>query len=326
MPPPFSIDPNVFSDEAIDAETRDFNESIIALQAEADDMWTKTPAQIRQARLDGGGPFPIEATEPTAEAKMIKSVHDQSVGLRIFKPKTGSARGTYLHIHGGGWALGTTDGQDERLQEIADNCGLNCVSVDYRLAPEHPYPAGPNDCEAAALWLIRGDHDLSTETLAIGGESAGAHLSVVTMLRLRRVLGICPFHGANLTAGVYDLGQSPSARNWGPLKLILNTRDMQMFTAGYLQNGENMRDDDISPFFAGLKGMPPALFSVGTKDLLLDDSLLMASRWHSQNGNAELHITPGGCHVFQSFRHLKIAKVSNALIDAFLNSIGPEST
>ena len=321
MSVPLSIDPSLFLDDAIDVETLAFNESIITLQAEAGDMWENSPAQIRQARLDGGGPFPLEALEPTAENITIKNANGQSTELRIFKPKMGSARGTYLHIHGGGWALGTADGQDERLQEIADNCAFNCVSVNYRLAPEHPYPAGPDDCETAAMWLIDENHDLNIDTLTIGGESAGAHLSVVTMLRLRKFLGECPFHGANLTAGVYDLGQSPSAKNWGPLKLILNTRDMQMFATCYLQNGENMRDEDISPFFADLKDMPPVLFSVGTKDLLLDDSLLMASRWHAQNGNVELDVTPGGCHVFQSFRHLKIAKESNARIDTFLNSI-----
>lgn len=326
MSVPLSIDPVLFSDETIDPETRAFNEEMIAVQAEADDMWLKTPAQIRQARLDGGGPFPIEAAEASAENKLVEFGNRPSVKVRIFKPKLGTSRGTYLHFHGGGWALGTADGQDERLQDIADNCLLNCVSVDYRLAPEHPYPCGPDDCETAALWLLQGEHDLNTETLTIGGESAGAHLSVVTMLRLRNALGKCPFHGANLTAGVYDLGQSPSAKNWGQLKLILNTRDMQMFATGYLQNGENIRDEDVSPFFASLEDMPPALFSVGTKDLLLDDSLLMASRWHAQNGNADLHVTPGGCHVFQSFRHLKIAMDSNARIDAFLNSVGPART
>ena len=326
MPVQFSIAPKLFLDEAIDDETRNHNEQIMALQAEAGDMWENTAAQIRQARLDGGGPFPLEAAEPTAENIDIENCDGHSIALRIFKPKSDAARGTYLHIHGGGWALGSHDGQDERLQEIADNCALNCVSVDYRLAPENPYPAGPDDCETAAKWLLEGDHQLNTQVLSIGGESAGAHLSVLTMLRLRDDLGACPFHGVNLTAGVYDLGQSPSAKNWGTRKLILNTRDMQMFAAGYLQNGENMRDPDVSPFFADLHGMPPALFSVGTKDLLLDDSLLMASRWHAKNGNAELHVAPGGCHVFQSFRHLRIAKESNARIDAFLNTLGQGST
>lgn len=319
---PLSIDHALFLESAINAETSIFNEEIIKIQAEAGDMWENTPAQIRQARLDGGGPFPLEPLEATAVNETISGDGGNPISLRIFKPKERAARGTYLHLHGGGWALGTADGQDVRLQEIADNCALNCVSVEYRLAPEHPYPAGPNDCETAARWLVDGNHELATEFLAIGGESAGAHLSVVTILRLRDVMGHCPFHAANLTAGVYDLGQSPSAKNWGDLKLILNTRDMQMFASGFLQNGESMRDADVSPFFAKLEGLPPALFSVGTKDLLLDDSLLLASRWQAENGNAELHVTPGGCHVFQSFRHLQIAKDSNARIDEFLNAVG----
>ena len=75
------------------------------------------------------------------------------VPLRIIAPE-GEPSGTFLHLHGGGWTLGESDGQDLRLQRLARETGLTVVSVDYRLAPENPYPAGPDDCEAAALWLI----------------------------------------------------------------------------------------------------------------------------------------------------------------------------
>ncbi len=206
-----------------------------------------------------------------------------------------------------------------RLRQICEACRLDIVSVDYRLAPEHPYPAGPDDCEAAALWLVEGEHDLATGVLTIGGESAGAHLSVVTMLRLRNRLGHVPFHGANLTAGAYDMGGSPSVHLWDKPKLILEPRDVRMFRACFLQGGEDYRNPDISPFYADLAGMPPALFEVGTEDILLDDSVTMAARWQAANGNVRLEITPGGCHVFQAFFDtLSIAKESCDRIDAFL--------
>lgn len=312
-----TIDPGIFLKSAVTSETQAFNEATIAELMEAGDMWTVPASKIRKDRKEGKGIFPLDPPEPSAVDISIETPGGV-LPLRHFKPRKGEARGTYFHIHGGGWVLGSADGQDGRLQQIADNCQLHCLSVDYRLAPEHPYPAGPDDCEHAANWLIDGDHDFNTSFLAIGGESAGANLCVVTMLRLRDALGACPFHAANLTAGVYDLGQTASAGNWGTKKLILTTRDMQMFAARYVQGTKDLRDPDLSPLFARLHDLPPALFSVGTEDLLLDDSLQMATLWHASNGNARLDVTPGGCHVFQSFPDLTIARQSNARIDSFL--------
>lgn len=312
-----TIDPALFTDEAISEETRVFNQSVVDQLTGGPDNWGKTPFDVRLARLEGTGVFPLEAAEPTAKNFDIQG-KGGALMMRCFRPKSDTAQGTYLHIHGGGWQVGSALAQDIRLQEIADRTALNCLSVDYRLAPEHPYPAGPDDCETAALWLLSNKHDFNTDFTAIGGESAGAHLAVSTLLRLRDANVIRAFDAAVLTAGVYDLGQTASSRNWGAEKLVLNSRDMAMFVTGYLHNGEDTRDPAISPLFAYLNDMPPAIFSVGTRDLLLDDTLLMATRWHSQNANAMLNVTPGGCHVFQSIRHLKIAQESNRRIDDFI--------
>ncbi len=312
-----TIDPELFLDASISDETRRFNREVLATLQDAPDMWSIPIATVRQNRLKGQGPFPLEAVEKTARNLEIATAHG-GLKLRQFKPRAAEPLGTYLHIHGGGWVLGSAAAHDGRLQQIANNCQLDCVSVEYRLAPEHPYPAGPDDCEQAALWLLDGDHELNSNFLAIGGESAGAHLSALTLIRLQNRIGSCPFHAAVLTAGVYDLGQSPSARNWGTEKLILATRDMQMFASNYIQDARDYRDPDISPLFAELSGLPPALFSVGTKDLLLDDTLQMATLWHARNANAQLDVVPGGCHVFQGFPQLRIARDSNARIDEFL--------
>lgn len=316
---PLLIDPNLFQSAAVCEETRLFNAKARAELAKAPDMWGVSPAKSRKARAEGRGFFPLEPSEPTATTIPIDGPAGP-LDLRHFTPKQADARGTFLHFHGGGWQVGAADAHDTRLQEMADRTGMEILTLEYRLAPEHPYPAGPDDCEAAALWLADGDHAF-TKPFAIGGESAGAHLAAVTLLRLRNRHNIAPFAGAILTAGVYDLGQTASAKNWGPEKLVLNTRDMLMFAGGFLQNGEDRRDGDVSPLYAPLKDMPPALFSVGTEDLLLDDTLMMATRWHAANGNAELHVTPGGCHVFQNLRHLKIAQESNQRIDDYLKGV-----
>jgi acetyl esterase/lipase len=187
------------------------------------------------------------------------------------------------------------------LENLADGAGLACVSVKYRLAPEHKYPAGPDDCEAAALWIVHeGVKRFGTAKLAIGGESAGGHLSAVTLLRLRDRHDLTPFYAALMNYGCFDMGMTPSARQWGAEKLVLNTAGIEAFSASFLPEGTDTTDPDISPLYADLHGMPAALFSVGTRDALMDDSLFMAPRWLAAGNAAELALYPGACHGFLS--------------------------
>ncbi len=97
------------------------------------------------------------------------------VRLREFRP--GQVDGVMLHIHGGGWMTGSPEMMDLLNEAVSKALNLAIVSVDYRLAPENPYPAGPDDCESAALWLVENaKSEYGTDRLLIGGESAGAHL------------------------------------------------------------------------------------------------------------------------------------------------------
>ncbi|MDR3373278.1 MAG: alpha/beta hydrolase [Ancalomicrobiaceae bacterium] len=319
-----TIDARLFSDDAIAPETRQLNADLLARIEATTDPWTFEPREIRAMRALGIGPFPLAPRSARAETQTIEGPHGP-IDLRIIRPLSGQAKGVYLYIHGGGWVWGTADGSDPRLEHIADVCGYVGVSVEYRLAPEHPYPKGPDDCEAAALWLVREARErFGTTHLAIGGESAGAHLSVVTLLRLRDRHALTPFAGANLVAGVYDLNLTPSARAWGESRLVLNTRDLEMFVRHFLLRGGSTADPDISPIHAKLDGLPPALFSIGTKDCLLDDSLFMAARWQAAGNEAELAVFPGGAHVFQGFPS-RIAEESHRRMDDFFMRIAAQA-
>jgi acetyl esterase/lipase len=208
----------------------------------------------------------------------------------------------YLHLHGGGWTLGAADQQDALLDFIAQELGVAVVSVGYRLAPEDRYPAGPDDCEAAAAWLVEQAHsEFGSDRLLIGGESAGAHLSAVTLLRMRDRHGAADrFLGANLVFGMYDFGLTPSVRRWGERNLVLSTPIIEWFSGCFLGEmpPEQRRDPDISPLHADLTGLPPAFFTVGELDPLLDDSLFMAARWHAAGNHAEIVICPESVHGF----------------------------
>ncbi|MFF7131929.1 MULTISPECIES: alpha/beta hydrolase [unclassified Streptomyces] len=290
----------MITDEDCLAETLAFNTHFEATAARRpareDTPGPDLLAALRRNRLGGDTP-------PTRLPYGRDRVVDGGVRVRIFVPER--VDGVYLHFHGGGWAFGSADGQDERLWLLARRTRLAVVSVDYRLAPEHPFPAGPDDCESAARWLVRHARaEFGTERLLIGGESAGAHLSVVTLLRLRDRHGVTgAFRAAHLLFGPYDLSMTPSQRSFGSRRLLSNTetlrRTYELFTPG--MGVEQRRDPEVSPLYADLAGLPPARIVVGTEDPLLDDSLFLARRWQAAGAPVQLGVVAGAMHGFTLF-------------------------
>jgi acetyl esterase/lipase len=220
--------------------------------------------------------------------------------LRTFVPDEPDA--VLLHIHGGGWLAGSPEMVDMLHDMTVERCNLAVVSVDYRLAPEDPYPAGPDDCEAAACWLLEhGVDEFGTDRIVIAGESAGAHLAAVTLLRMKHKHAAADrFLGANLVFGAFDLSKTPSQRGMRVTDLsdVLDGTGFPLDCFLPDLSDEQRRDPDISPLFGDLRGLPPALFSVGTSDHLLDDTLFMAARWEAAGNTTELLVypeTPHGC-------------------------------
>jgi acetyl esterase/lipase len=301
---------------AVDPEVAEFNARLEELLAGYPRVDTLAPSVARAEREAGNSAFGPLVLSDLAEEERI-STQTGPRRIRVFRSQ--EPRAIYLHIHGGGWTLGGVHHQDPRLAELSQQCSATVISVDYRLAPENPYPAGPDDCEAAALWLMDHASEYGSERLLIGGESAGAHLSVVTLLRLRDRHGLNPFAGANLLYGAFDLRQTPSVRGWGERLLVLNTPIITWFTDNFVP--VDRRDDpDVSPLLADLTGLPPALLTVGTEDPLLDDSLFMYERWRAAGNNADLAVYPGGSHAFDSYPTV-IARQALDRIYAFVRGI-----
>lgn len=285
-------------------ETRAFNAELERLLTTIPAVNEVPPAETRRARREGLGIFPAPVFVPHARTLEIDGPRGP-VPLRVIAPER-ELTGTFLHIHGGGWVLGAEDLQDPRLDRLAHDTGLAVVSVGYRLAPEDPYPAGPDDCEAAALWLL-GDEGRDAigagGPIAIGGDSAGGHLTAATLLALRDRHGITgEFAAAVFQYGAFDLSMSPSQRLWGERNLILSAPIIAWYLDQFLpgRDGEQRRDPFISPLFADLAGMPPAVFTVGTQDPLLDDTLFMEARWRAAGQATELHVWPEAPHGFLS--------------------------
>lgn len=311
---------HAFSRNAIPGDLEELNTRILEEHARRPDPWSVPVAVARQAREDGQSIFPPPRPDPDAEQHKVRPPGGHEVPIRIIRPKGRAARGVFLHMHGGGWLFGAARESDPRLRRLAEATGLATVSVDYRLAPEHPFPAAFDDCLAVALALVEEKSlDLPDGFFAIGGESAGAQLAVVTLLRLRDEYGLTPFGAANLVAGYYDLSLTPSASVADEPRLIINSGDLRRFAELSVPPERSRRDPAVSPLYADLRGLPSAWFSCGSVDMLRDDTIFMANRWAAAGNEAALAITPGGCHVFEAFgttSGLESLSAAEAFLDA----------
>jgi acetyl esterase len=151
-------------------------------------------------------------------------------------------------------------------------------------------------------------------------------LSTLTLLRLRDRHAITgAFAGANLVFGVYDVAMTPSARRWGERNLIINTPIMAWFADMFTpdMSGEERRSPEVSPLYADLAGMPPALFTVGTLDPLLDDSLSITSRWKAAGSEATLLVFPESVHGFIRFPSAMAGMAFDAMLSFARRTLSP---
>jgi acetyl esterase/lipase len=315
-----SISPDAFDLKNISKDIHEMNNNIASMLSNVPPSHEIPFDVLQDIRRNGGGLLPSQPTSNQAENRIIEH-ESRKVTVRIFNIE--DPEFIYLHIHGGGHCIGAADMQDQTLEKASKD--LNCVviSVEYRLAPKNPYPAAPDDCETAALWLVKNSKkEFNTEKIIIGGESAGANLSAVTLQRLKEKDLLEPFKGANLIYGSYDARLTPSTiRKKGSDEIFLLSYEMiKKFRNSYFQGNIDLSLPDVSPIQSDLTGMPPALFTVGTRDLLLDDSLFMYSRWLSYGSKAKIIIVTGADHAFNAFPSATTKSVEDK-ISEFIKSV-----
>ncbi len=291
------LEPADFDEANADPETLALNEQLERLTRNLPNPAQVGIGPLREAQEQGRGLFGPAVHSDLAENRTIPGPAGD-LGIRVFTADR--VDGIYLHFHGGGWAMGSASDRDGRLEAIARKSGVAVVSVDYRLAPEHPYPAASDDAEAAALWVVEnGAEAFGSDRIVTGGESAGAHLAATALLRLRDRHGFTDFAGAVFVYGIFDLALTSSARNWGERPLVLNTAGCRWFAETYAA-GADVTNPDLSPLYADLTALPPALIVIGTQDPLLDDSLIMGARLVAAGIDVEVHVATGAAHGFTS--------------------------
>lgn len=306
-----TTDADPFDPAAIAPETAAFNERLEADLAALPKPYEIDVALTRRLREEGKSYFPRLGPAEGSDWIGIGSGEGPGRRVRVSEPD-GTPRGTYLHIHGGGWTFNAPHHYDLQNQRVARETGARVFSAEYRLAPEHRWPAQGEDCLAAARWALA----TQTGPVVIGGESAGAHLALVTALALRDLGAGDRLAGIVLNYGVFDLRGTPSVRNWGERWLILSTPIIGWFTENLL-GGQGADVPAVSPLLADLAGLPPVLLQVGTADPLLDDSLFLAARLRAARVPHEIAVVPGAVHAFDNF-DLAIAREGFARQDGFV--------
>ena len=300
-------------------EQRAYNANLMEATSAMAGVDTSTVEGIQwlRAAMAPGGLFGLTSLDFPETRQIPGPAGD--IPVRILRPER--IEGVYLHFHGGGMTVGSAASMDGRNWPLAEATNLAVVSVDYRLAPEDPYPAGPDDCEAAARWLVEHSvEEFGTERRLVGGESAGAYFALLTMLRLRDHLGgRPPFLGADLCYGVYDVGGTPSATH--TIGKVPYAAREDTNRAHYLpgRSKEEARVPAISPLWAELHDLPPCLLTVGTADFLLDDSLFLAARLAAAGNEVALAVYPEGPHGIEG-APTEMGRMARERIYAFLRA------
>jgi acetyl esterase/lipase len=242
------------------------------------------------------------------------------VKLRIFIPAK-APRGVVMDYHGGGWTIGNARMDDAQNAALAERLCVVVVSVDYGLALTRPISEVADECAAAAAWTIAHARErFGVDRIVVKGSSAGSHLVAAGLLRLRdRGVLNASVTGVILFFGLYDFSGTAMVRDAGPETLLL---DAPTVRTTLCKLTPSMSDDErrapaISPLYADLSGLPPALFVVGTRDMLLDDTRKMEARWREANGNSEILIAPECSHAFDRLGTAMAAKIQS-YVDAWI--------
>ncbi|KAI1750470.1 acetyl esterase [Xylaria castorea] len=304
-------------------DTKKYSDLLEKMTTETPNWWVVGAPRFREMMEAGeiGGLKPTRL--PGAqEIKIPSREPGRDIPVRVYKPDNGEpSKGILLHAHGGGYCLGSHDGADELLKFYANTCQLTAMTVGYRLAPEHPFPAGREDCIDVVEHLVdHGEAEHGVKLLFLAGESAGAYLMVLAAFSLIRSRPAHVLKGLVLPYGQYTVAMGLPSMVGFDRQILINHeiigRFVDAFTPG--MTAEERRDPLASPLFDDLRALaaaapggrlPPALFLCGTNDPLLDDTLLMGVKWLTSGSEAVIKIFPGAPHVYNGGQ-IDIAKES----------------
>jgi acetyl esterase/lipase len=238
----------------------------------------KTPRNLRLPR------------EIQVESISIEGIQSEWVQMPVSHP------GVILYLHGGAYALGSIATHRDFIARLSIATKMRCLAINYRLAPENPFPAALQDVTTTYHWLL--DQGLSAKKIMIAGDSAGGGLALATMLSLRDAGEAMPA-GAICISPWFDLAMTgASIHEKTEHDPILSATSLKMF-AGYYADENPTNDPLISPLYAELTGLPPILIQVGSDEILLSDATRLTDKARQSGVDVNLKIWDEMFHVFQ---------------------------
>jgi monoterpene epsilon-lactone hydrolase len=232
-------------------------------------------------------------------------------------PGTDASR-VLLFLHGGGYELGSLRSDGELAARLGRASGMRVLLPEYRLAPEHPFPAAIDDVVAAWRWL-RTDQGLSASSMAVAGDSAGGGLAVALLVAARDAGEALPAAAALMSPTVDLTSSGASMSERADQDPVSTPAMLRQFAAGYLA-GADPKTPLASPLFASLSGLPPLLVQVGTADLLLSDSERLAAAAAEAGVDVSLEVGNGLPHVYQLLLGTPEAAEATERIGKFLRA------
>ena len=263
-------------------------------------LWELSPDEGRAMVEANNATIP---TGPDMESVRDIVIPSQAGGMpaRLYSPSA-SAPGLVVYFHGGGWVVGTLDGWDASVRNLAAASGCDVVSVDYRLAPEHVFPAAADDAYDALVWAASAEGLAAGRPIVIAGDSAGGNLAAVSALRARD-FGGPPIALQVLVYPVVDCDlDRRSYHEYGGDELILNRRDMVWFWDHYAPDPATRANPYASPLRASsLSGLPPAYVVTAEHDPLRDEGFAYADRLRAARVPVEHRHYGSQIHAFFTF-------------------------
>jgi len=276
---------------------------------------TMLPLQIQRRAAEG-----LLLSSSVVKETEFEPADADGVPAEWFRHERSHPQRVLLYLHGGGYSIGSIDSHRDIISRLCRECAMTCLALDYRLAPEHPFPAQLEDSTRAYRWLL--EHGNDPSNIVVAGESAGGGLTLSTLVKLRQE-GVPLPAGAVCISPWIDLEALSASMTFNARYDYLTKKVLRVYARRFVRE-DQLRDPLAAPLYADLHGLPPLLIQAGGAEVLLDDATRLADRARDAGVDTTLDVWEDMIHAWHVFgTFIPQAKQAIADIAVFTDRICP---